>query len=73
MAGLAERPRKFAPLKPDAAGAGDEARMPRLKGVVFDVDGTLCEFLGLLQYIGFLVILPFEGPFVSHRRFLSRT
>ncbi|TDZ39798.1 putative uncharacterized hydrolase [Colletotrichum spinosum] len=31
-------PRQFAPLKP-----GANSTAPRLKGVVFDVDGTLCE------------------------------
>ncbi|KAF4809786.1 putative uncharacterized hydrolase [Colletotrichum siamense] len=33
-------PRRFAPLK-DGAAANSNA--PRLKGIVFDVDGTLCE------------------------------
>ncbi|KAK0379555.1 haloacid dehalogenase-like hydrolase [Colletotrichum limetticola] len=33
-------PRQFAPLKP---GAAANSTAPRLKGIVFDVDGTLCE------------------------------
>ncbi|KAK2045471.1 haloacid dehalogenase-like hydrolase [Colletotrichum somersetense] len=32
--------RQFAPLKP---GAAANSNAPRLKGIVFDVDGTLCE------------------------------
>ncbi|GAM36315.1 HAD superfamily hydrolase [Talaromyces pinophilus] len=32
------RPRRFAPLRPDA----DTTDAPKLKGIVFDVDGTLC-------------------------------
>ncbi|KAF2729829.1 HAD-like protein [Polyplosphaeria fusca] len=35
------RPRRFAPLCPEKAVEGDER--PVLKGIVFDVDGTLCE------------------------------
>ncbi|KAF2030684.1 HAD-like protein [Setomelanomma holmii] len=34
------RPRRFAPLDPAQRKAGDER--PSLKGIVFDVDGTLC-------------------------------
>ncbi|KAH6633536.1 HAD-like domain-containing protein [Boeremia exigua] len=34
------RPRKFAPLKPEKKTEGDPR--PTLKGIVFDVDGTLC-------------------------------
>ncbi|KAL1592967.1 hypothetical protein SLS59_009611 [Nothophoma quercina] len=34
------RPRKFAPLNPEKKQAGD--KRPVLKGIVFDVDGTLC-------------------------------
>ncbi|KAH6655648.1 haloacid dehalogenase-like hydrolase [Truncatella angustata] len=33
-------PRRFAPLK---QGAGQTRNLPKLKGVVFDVDGTLCK------------------------------
>lgn len=33
-----ERPRRFAPLNPDSKSKGDA---PTLKGIVFDVDGTL--------------------------------
>jgi HAD superfamily hydrolase (TIGR01549 family) len=35
------RPRRFAPLDPAKQKEGD--RRPELKGIVFDVDGTLCE------------------------------
>jgi hypothetical protein len=35
--------RRFAPLGPGNTNFQDEAR-PRLKGVVFDVDGTLCKW-----------------------------
>ncbi|KAF2477051.1 HAD-like protein [Lindgomyces ingoldianus] len=35
------RPRRFAPLDPMQRMEGDER--PVLKGIVFDVDGTLCE------------------------------
>lgn len=35
------RPRQFAPLDPAKRKEGDER--PELKGVVFDVDGTLCN------------------------------
>ncbi|KAI2624887.1 HAD-like protein [Hypoxylon sp. NC1633] len=35
------RPRRFAPLK-DAA-AGQHHDLPKLQGVIFDVDGTLCQ------------------------------
>ncbi|KAF9691066.1 hypothetical protein EKO04_011076 [Ascochyta lentis] len=34
------RPRKFAPLNPEKKKEGDSR--PTLKGIVFDVDGTLC-------------------------------
>ncbi|KAJ9156008.1 Haloacid dehalogenase-like hydrolase [Pleurostoma richardsiae] len=34
------RPRQFAPLKP---GVAVDPALPKLKGVVFDVDGTLCQ------------------------------
>jgi hypothetical protein len=33
------RVRRFAPLDPAAAA---QSRLPRLDGIVFDVDGTLC-------------------------------
>jgi len=33
------QPRRFAPLKQTTAGKDNE--LPKLKGVVFDVDGTL--------------------------------
>jgi hypothetical protein len=36
------RPRRFAPLDPAKQKEGDERAV--LKGIVFDVDGTLCEF-----------------------------
>ena len=32
-------PKRFAPLDPERRGGGED--LPRLKGVVFDVDGTL--------------------------------
>ncbi|KAI1098508.1 HAD-like protein [Jackrogersella minutella] len=35
------RPRRFAPLKETVAGERHE--LPKLQGVIFDVDGTLCE------------------------------
>jgi hypothetical protein len=35
------RPRRFAPLDPAKQKEGDERAV--LKGIVFDVDGTLCE------------------------------
>ncbi|KZF19063.1 putative HAD superfamily hydrolase [Xylona heveae TC161] len=34
------RPRRFAPLQPEKGRASDA---PKLQGIVFDVDGTLCE------------------------------
>ncbi|KAK1771113.1 HAD-like domain-containing protein [Phialemonium atrogriseum] len=34
------KPRRFAPLR---EGAGNSSNAPRLQGVVFDVDGTLCQ------------------------------
>jgi hypothetical protein len=37
------RPRRFAPLDPVKRKEGD--KRPPLKGIVFDVDGTLCEFM----------------------------
>lgn len=37
------RPRRFAPLDPAKRTEGD--KRPLLKGIVFDVDGTLCGFL----------------------------
>jgi hypothetical protein len=36
------RPRRFAPLDPAKKRDGDTR--PVLRGIVFDVDGTLCEF-----------------------------
>ncbi|OCL15004.1 HAD-like protein [Glonium stellatum] len=36
------RPRRFAPLNPEKQLKGKDLG-PRLKGIVFDVDGTLCE------------------------------
>jgi hypothetical protein len=42
------RPRRFAPLNPEKQIEGEDLG-PRLKGIVFDVDGTLCEcFLVIL-------------------------
>ncbi|KAI1416288.1 HAD-like protein [Hypoxylon sp. FL1857] len=35
------RPRRFAPLKETAAGQHHD--LPKLQGVIFDVDGTLCQ------------------------------
>jgi len=37
-----EKPWRFAPLAPDFATT---EKKPTLRGVVFDVDGTLCELL----------------------------
>jgi hypothetical protein len=39
------RPRRFAPLGPSSrkTRAAEEEGIPRLRGIVFDVDGTLCE------------------------------
>jgi hypothetical protein len=34
-------PRRFAPLKPGAIPEANTYNVPPLKGVVFDVDGTL--------------------------------
>lgn len=34
-------PRRFAPLKESASGAADGSGLPKLQGIVFDVDGTL--------------------------------
>ncbi|KAF2703287.1 HAD-like protein [Pleomassaria siparia CBS 279.74] len=41
MVGSPRRPRRFAPLDPARKTDGDERSI--LKGIVFDVDGTLCE------------------------------
>jgi len=38
MLASSKEPRRFAPLK---EGAANTSSIPRLKGVVFDVDGTL--------------------------------
>jgi phosphoglycolate phosphatase-like HAD superfamily hydrolase len=48
------RPRRFAPLDPAKRKEGDQR--PLLKGIVFDVDGTLCKLLKLLRdiYVGVL-------------------
>ena len=47
------RPRKFAPLNPEKKQAGD--KRPVLKGIVFDVDGTLClpqnYMFGEMRYV----------------------
>lgn len=47
------RPRKFAPLNPEKKQEGD--KRPILKGIVFDVDGTLCEpqnyMFGQMRYV----------------------
>ncbi|OBR07456.1 Haloacid dehalogenase-like hydrolase [Colletotrichum higginsianum IMI 349063] len=40
ISSMTAAPRRFAPLKP---GAAPNSNAPRLKGIVFDVDGTLCE------------------------------
>jgi len=39
---MASKPRRFAPLNPDAVKKHGED-LPKLKGIVFDVDGTLCK------------------------------
>ena len=41
--GLPKRKRRFSPLDPEkrGTGTGDGAALPELKGIVFDVDGTL--------------------------------
>lgn len=45
------RPRRFAPLDPEKRVEGDER--PVLKGIVFDVDGTLCECsLSVFLHVG---------------------
>lgn len=44
-------PRRFAPLDPARKKEGDER--PVLRGVVFDVDGTLCEFLKFFSLLVF--------------------
>lgn len=44
------RPRRFAPLDPAKQKEGDERAV--LKGIVFDVDGTLCESPLLLVKFG---------------------
>ncbi|KAK8055879.1 had superfamily [Apiospora rasikravindrae] len=36
-------PRRFAPLQHGIAAADQVSNLPKLKGIVFDVDGTLCE------------------------------
>ncbi|KAK7754691.1 hypothetical protein SLS62_003248 [Diatrype stigma] len=38
-------PRRFAPLKESSSlpGSANNSGLPRLQGIVFDVDGTLCE------------------------------
>ena len=47
------RPRRFAPLDPEKKKDGD--RRPVLKGIVFDVDGTLClpqnYMFGEMRYV----------------------
>lgn len=43
------RPRRFAPLDPTKRKAGDDR--PDLKGIVFDVDGTLCGSSIVLLHI----------------------
>lgn len=43
-----KRPRRFAPLDPAKRKEGDDR--PVLKGIVFDVDGTLCMYF--LLYFG---------------------
>ena len=45
------RPRRFAPLNPEKQTEGEDLG-PWLKGIVFDVDGTLCEcFLSLFYSV----------------------
>ena len=39
---MIDRTRRFAPLDP-AKQIGAGRQTPELKGIVFDVDGTLCE------------------------------
>lgn len=47
------RPRRFAPLNPEKKSEGD--KRPVLKGIVFDVDGTLClpqnYMFGEMRYV----------------------
>ena len=56
------RPRKFAPLNPEKKRDGDTR--PVLKGIVFDVDGTLClpqtYMFGEMRYVraGYGLLLP---------------
>jgi hypothetical protein len=38
---MSRKPRRFAPLKDGDSG---DTEAPRLEGIVFDVDGTLCMF-----------------------------
>jgi hypothetical protein len=35
------RPRRFAPLEPGLATVDRAKRIPKLRGIIFDVDGTL--------------------------------
>lgn len=40
-------PRRFAPLGTNVKSSGN---LPKLQGVVFDVDGTLCMLISDLAY-----------------------
>jgi hypothetical protein len=50
------RPRRFAPLGPSSKKTREaEAEgIPRLRGIVFDVDGTLCEYFYSFAVLFFL-------------------
>lgn len=46
------RPRRFAPLDPAKKKEGDTR--PLLKGIVFDVDGTLCKYSDIVHNSAFM-------------------
>lgn len=50
-------PRRFAPLGPDRKS---DVEAPVLKGVIFDMDGTLCKSNGLCSHVLCRVLLSIE-------------
>lgn len=63
---LAQEPRRFGALNPDRKS---ESQAPKLDGIVFDVDGTLCTFLcsslDVFQFVFSFPTSTFDGCFRS--------
>lgn len=71
------RSRRFAPLNPEKSGGNvGDVPVSTLKGVVFDVDGTLClpqhHMFQEMRYVS-LPMLTTNSPYIKHRTHKTST